>query len=80
VSVEGTGSKKTVVATLVDDDGAPVGGRRIVFTAHGGAIGEAMTDGSGVATLAVPAPYRSGKVTFSAAFCGDEFYLPANCE
>lgn len=79
LSAEGNGSKKTLVATLRDDDGTPVEGRRIVFAAQGQTIGQATTNGAGVATMAVPAPYRSGKTTFSASFCGDDHYRPVNC-
>jgi serine protease AprX len=79
VSVEGSGSKKTLVATLRDDDGTPVEGRSIAFAAQGQTIGEATTNGAGVARLAVPAAYRSGKVTFTASFCGDDYYRPTNC-
>jgi hypothetical protein len=67
------------VATLRDDDGNPVEGRSIAFAAQGQTIGQATTNEAGVARLAVPAAYRSGKTIFTASFCGDDYYRPTNC-
>jgi len=78
LSASGSGSKRTVAATLGDDDGDPVVGRTITFYASGAAIGTAVTDSSGVARVAVPSRYRSPSQVFESSFCGDGFYLSAS--
>ncbi len=74
LAVQGNGSAKTLVATLTDETGAPVAERAIDFFADGSAIGSAVTDASGVASLGVPPKNRRSKTTYSASFAGDESY------
>ena len=79
LETRGQGSSKTLVATLVDGDGSPIEGRTISFASEGRVIGTAVTDAAGVASLAIPTQYRSSKSTFTASFCGDDYYLATNC-
>ena len=75
LAVEGKGSKRTLVATLVDaDSGTGIGGRTITFAVDGETLGTAVTDGTGRATFAVPARYSGPQRSFTASFAGDEFY------
>jgi serine protease AprX len=74
-TVQGAGSNKTVGAQLVTVDGSqPVEGRTIAFFADGELIGEAVTDATGTASLAVPPQKRSSKTVFCATFNGDDTY------
>jgi hypothetical protein len=64
-----------VTAQLVTAEGAqPVEGRTIAFFADGEPIGEATTDATGTASMAVPPQYRSSKATFCTTFNGDDTY------
>ena len=76
LTIEGKGSQTTLRAVLSDgDSGAGIAGRSIAFFADGEAIGEAVTDDAGVATLAPPPRYRGGNRTYEARFDGDRYYL-----
>ncbi|HJR45310.1 MAG TPA: M14 family zinc carboxypeptidase [Actinomycetota bacterium] len=64
----------SLVATLTEDDGPGVAGRTIVFYADAQRLGEAVTNESGVATLAVPAQYGNKKTAYTATFEGDQAF------
>ena len=74
LTVEGKGSKRTLTVLLTDDGSAPIAGQTIVFTANGSDIGTATTDENGLATLAAPAGYRGGSITFTAIYGGNALY------
>jgi Thrombospondin type 3 repeat len=79
LNLEHTGKGKTseLIATLVDDDGAPVEGRTVVFRVKGTRICEssAPTNADGVTRCIPPKKDESKKPKeFSAVFDGDEFY------
>ena len=76
LTVSGKGSKRTLTAVLSDADTptSRLAGQAIVFFANGTQIGTSTTDQSGVATLAVPAGYRGGDITFTANYEGNNFY------
>ena len=74
LTVAGKGPKRTIKATLNENDGPAVAGRQIVFFADGTEIGRATTDSSGVATLPTPSKYRGGSFSFEARFAGDDYY------
>jgi hypothetical protein len=75
LSVTGNGSKRTLVAVLLDDDDNPVSGRSVAFYAGSQPLGSAVTNEEGIATLGVPAPYRGNNQNFEATFGGDAYYL-----
>ena len=68
LTVTGRGSKRTLDARLTEDDGPAISGATIVFFGNGTRIGEAVTDGSGVATLAPPPGWRGNEITFESRF------------
>ena len=72
--VAGKGSKRTLTATLAEDDGPKLGGQEIVFFANGTEIGRATTNADGVATLSAPPDYRGGRFNFEASFAGTDYY------
>ena len=76
--VSGKGSKRTLTATLVDDDGTPLGSRTIQFSADGAVMpnGTEVTDADGVAVYRPSASYSSAR-NYSAAYAGDRFYAAA---
>ena len=80
LTVSAKGKDRTLTARLWDADTPIEGleGRDIAFFADGQAIGSAVTDARGVATLEPPARYRGGKYTFEARFEGDDFYREAS--
>ena len=65
----------TLQATLTNDDGSPLAGRIVTFYADGEWVGEATTDGSGIATFEVPSKYKDKNTAFEARFGGDDYYL-----
>src|SRR5204863_3770146 len=73
------GSTGAITSTLTKTfDSTPVGGKTIVFTLNGGTVGTAVTDATGVATLAsgsLISPAKINAGTFgsgmSASFNGD---------
>jgi hypothetical protein len=75
LTVMGNGSKRTLVATLVDDEGVPVTGREITFYAGAELLGSTATDLDGVATMGVSAGYRGNNQTFTAVFSGDDYFV-----
>ncbi len=74
--VSGTGSKRTLAATLTESDDVTrrLAGMTVAFYADGQQIGEAVTDASGVATFAPPPSARSAR-TYEARYAGDPYYL-----
>lgn len=74
LSVAGKGSKRTITATLSENDGPAVAGQQIVFFANGTEIGRATTNAAGVATLATPSGHRGGSFNFEARFAGNDYY------
>ena len=81
LSVSGSGSNRTLVATLTDAaSGAGLSERTITFSTGTTTLGTATTDGAGVATLPLSGRYRGGSHPFTAAFAGDDSYLGASAE
>jgi hypothetical protein len=78
ISVQGSGNKRTMHASLVDEDTPMrgVGGATLLFFINGDKVGEAVTGGDGRASLAVPAQYRAkGKShDFEVVFRGDDHW------
>jgi hypothetical protein len=56
LSVAKSGTKRTVTATLKDDDGKPVAGQTVTWLVNGKAAGSAKTDAKGVAVLKTAKP------------------------
>ena len=74
LDVTGNGSKRIIKATLTEDDGPAISGATIVFFANGTRIGEAVTDGSGVASIAAPSGWRGKDITFESRFESTALY------
>ena len=76
VDIVGKGSKKTLVATLIDDDGAAIRDKGLVVTADGNRICQsiAATDSSGTTSCDIPAKYQGGRHEFKAVFEQDEYF------
>ncbi len=75
LTIEGKGSKAELVATLSDASSAEgIGGATIDFSGDGEALGNAVTDDSGVASLDLPPRYQGGHHHFEAAFAGNDQY------
>ena len=74
--VSGSGGKRALTATLLDDDGAPVTGRVLAFSADGNAICENSqpTNSSGVTMCDPPSKYQAGKTRYRATFQGDGYF------
>ena len=72
--VSGKGAKRTLTATLAEDDGPRLGGQGIVFFANGTEIGRGTTNANGVATLPAPQGYRGDSFNFEARFAGTDYY------
>jgi hypothetical protein len=79
LTVAGSGSKRELVATLVDaGSGAPISGKTIEFFADAASIGTAATDSSGQARLKPSKPYHAGHHAYRADFAGDDSYGPSS--
>ena len=78
--VEGSGARRTLVATLTDADGRPLSSKEVAFSADGAALGTAITDGQGRASLAPTGSYRTGRHTYGAEFAGDDTYSGSSAE
>ena len=80
LSVHGGGNDKTLMARLSDLDTSSAGimGRTIDFFSDEELIGSEVTDGDGVASVAVPPTHRGNNRTYEAVFEGDDFYLGAS--
>ena len=74
LTVAGKGKKRTLTATLTEDDRPALAGQEIVFYADGTEIGRASTNENGVVTLAAPPDYRGGGFNFEARFAGTDNY------
>lgn len=75
LAIQGKGAKRTLTATLTEDDGPRLGGHEIAFFADGTQIGTARTDHDGVANLTLPPQYRGGRFDFEARYAGNENFL-----
>lgn len=77
VAVSGTGSKRRLLATLVDGDepSSGISDRAIEFYADGQHIGSAVTDDDGIATFNPPPRYRGANHTFEAVFEGGVWFV-----
>ena len=76
--VQGKGSNRTLVATLTDAaTGAALSDETISFFVDGLAIGEAITDSGGRASLTLSKEYRGGKHTATAEYAGDTDHAPS---
>lgn len=75
LSISGKGSKKTLTATLLDDDGVALASRTIQFGADGAPMpnGLEVTDSNGVATYQPSGRYAASK-TYYVEFAGDDRY------
>ena len=79
LTADGKGSNRQLTADLWEtDSGQAFAGATIYFFANGEAIGSAITDDEGTATLSVPPRYRGGSFTFEATWDGDTYYLPSS--
>jgi hypothetical protein len=81
VNVEGTGSNRTIYATLTDED-TPMRGVSdavVHFYVDGKRFGEAVTDRLGMVSMQAPSGARGqGKKHFwEVVFAGDAYWLPA---
>lgn len=74
LTVAGNGSKRTITATLNEDDGPAIEGMTISFFANGTAIGEAVTDASGSASIGAPPGWRGKDITFESRFAPTNRY------
>lgn len=74
--VSGKGLKRTLTATLVDDDGTALGSRTIQFSADGAPMpnGTEVTNSDGVATYYPSGKYASAK-SYAATYAGDTNYV-----
>ncbi len=79
LDVSGRGSNKTLTATLLDDDGAPVAGRTVRFYADGQLMpnGTEVTNADGSAVYRPTGRWASGNRSYSASFVGDAYYEPS---
>lgn len=68
LTVDGNGSKRTITATLTEDDGPAIGGVTISFFANGTAIGEAVTNDAGTVSISAPPGWRGNEITFESRF------------
>jgi hypothetical protein len=72
VGVSGTGANRTIVGRLTEDDGVPLGGRKVSFWVDGTLVSESIeTNESGIAKIAAPAGYQEGAHTYTVVFDGD---------
>lgn len=75
LALGGTGSKKTLTATLTDlDSGAAVAGRTVQFLSDGIVFATATTGGNGTATVEIPKKDSSGHHNYEARFPSDACY------
>jgi serine protease len=77
LAVTGSGSKKTLTATVVDADnaGSGVAGVPVTFYEGTAAIGQATTNANGVAVLTPPSGSKGSSKAYRAAWAGDRYYL-----
>ena len=73
LGVKGQGERRTLRATLNEDDSPALAGQEIVFFADGTEIGRATTNGHGMAVFTTPPGWR-GEHLFEARFAGTESY------
>ena len=73
----GSGSKRTLTATVTDADdaGRPLAGVVVGFYADGAKVGEAVTDATGSAAFSLPPGARGTSTAYVAEFFGDAFHL-----
>lgn len=71
LDVSGKGSRRQLTATLLEEDGAPLGDRQIVFFADGVEIARGRTGQDGRVTVAAPQGYRGDHFTFEARYAGE---------
>ncbi|HJR45684.1 MAG TPA: CocE/NonD family hydrolase [Actinomycetota bacterium] len=74
LALSGRGSSSQLVATLTDPTGAGVSGATVDFFGDDNALGSAITDGDGTATLPLEGKYRGGHHEFEAVFGGNSDY------
>ena len=72
LDAQGKGKKRTLTATLHEDDGPALAGQEIVFFANGTEIGRASTNDDGVAVLDAPQGYRGDHFNLEARYAGSE--------
>ena len=76
LDITGKGSKKALVAGLIDDDQTPLRGQTVVFRVDGDRIcqGSDTTNAQGTATCDIPARYQGGRHSFSVVFPQDDYF------
>jgi ABC-2 type transport system ATP-binding protein len=74
LTIQGNGSKRSLVATLTDGSGTAIAGAPIAFAGDGTSLGTATTDSNGVATLNLTPRYQGGHHHFEAAYSGNDAY------
>ncbi len=75
LSLAGTGRDRAMEANLTETDtGSGLGGKTVEFLIDGRSIGTATTDGSGHASVPVPAKLRYGPHVYEAVFEEDSHY------
>ena len=75
VTIGGKANKRTLTSVTSDQDAGGLGGLVIEYVVDGTAIGTATTDGSGSATINLPARYMYGPHDYEAVFGGNAFFL-----
>jgi hypothetical protein len=79
LTVQGSGSKARLVATVTDADDSSFGVASVpvAFFSNGDSLGTFITDGNGVASIEIPPRYRGKKNSFEAFFDGstDTYWL-----
>lgn len=81
LTVDGTGSKRTLTARLTETgSGEGIAERVVDFYGDGELLGSGVTDGEGYASLQAPPRYRGGEHSFEVRFEGDDDYLPSSAQ
>ncbi len=76
-NVTGQYSDTVILRATLTADGGPVRGETITFTVDGVAVGSALTDASGVASLSYDIQLTAGTYTIEATFAGNASYTGA---
>ena len=78
LDVSGKGARRQLTATLLEEDGVPLGDREIVFFADGAEIARGRTAGDGRVTVAAPQGYRGDHFTFEATYAGERNFAASS--
>jgi hypothetical protein len=81
LELAGKGSKRQLVATLIEtDSGAPVPGAAISFAVDGVPLCTSTTDATGRAVCEVDPRHQGGHHTYTARFEGSDSHLSSGAE